>query len=84
MFVLAARPIDHNPLQYMLSWDNEVEDVPRNDKEWWRCPAPILVERTVDATALEVPSIDNEVEDVPRNDTGVVEVSCTDSRGDDR
>ena len=51
-------------------------------QEWWRCPAPILVERAVDATALEVPSTDNGVDKVPRNDRAV-EVSCTDSHGAD-
>ena len=34
--------------------------------EQWGCPAPILVEPTVDATAGEVPRTDNEVDEVPQ------------------
>ena len=44
------------------------------------------MERTVDDVTVEVPSTDNGVDEVPRTDRieGVVEVSCTDSRGADR
>ena len=52
-------------------------------QEWWRCSTPILVERTVNATALEVPSTYNEVDQVPRTDRAV-EVSCTETHGVDR
>ena len=55
-----------------------MDEVPRTDK------GVEEVERTVDATAVEVPSTDNGVDEVPRTDSGEEEVSCTNSRGADR
>ena len=49
--------------------------MPRTDKAVV-CPAPILVDPTVDDVTVEVPSTDNGADEVPRTDTGV-EVSYT-------